>query len=92
MFRFSSEAEYWIMAHIMCKLLCLKNLLIKFGFNPESSMSMHCGNQSVIYIAKNLVFHYRTKHIEVDCHLVRDIIVFSNMFNKLDIIDINTLT
>ena len=72
MSRSSAEAECKVMAHTACKIVWLKNLLMELGFRQPGPMPMDCDNQSAIYIAQNLVFHERTKHIKIDCHFVRD--------------------
>ena len=59
------------MTHTTCEMIWLKNLL-EFGFRHLGPMPIFCDNQSAIYIAQNQKFHERTKHIEVDCHLVRN--------------------
>jgi len=72
--RSRAEVEYRAMAHMTCEMVWLQNLLMELGFRQPGPMSMHCDNQSAIYIAQNPVFHERTKHIEVDCHFVRDVL------------------
>ena len=70
--RFSAELEYRAMAHTTCELVWLKHLLEELGFPQTTPMSLLCDNQAAIHIASNPVFHERTKHIEVDCHFVRE--------------------
>jgi len=34
--------------------------------------TIHCDNTSAIKIANNPVFHEHNKHIEIDCHTIRE--------------------
>nr|GEW83698.1 retrotransposon protein, putative, Ty1-copia subclass [Tanacetum cinerariifolium] len=62
-----SVAEYKAMAQMTCEHVWLRNLLDEIGFPQSKPMKMWCDNQAAIYIDTNMVFHERTKHIEVDC-------------------------
>lgn len=70
--RSSSEAEYRAMADATCELIWLHSLLQSFHCSPSGPATLYCDNQSALHIASNPVFHERTKHIENDCHIVRE--------------------
>ncbi|GAU50785.1 hypothetical protein TSUD_192210 [Trifolium subterraneum] len=59
--RSSSEAEYRALSSATY-------LRVKLQKTP----TLYCDNQSAVHIASNPVFHERTKHLDIDCHLVRE--------------------
>ncbi|KAK8947922.1 hypothetical protein KSP40_PGU012734 [Platanthera guangdongensis] len=60
------------MAAVTSELTWLESLLVDLGVKLTSPSTLFCDSQAAIHIPKNLVFHERTKHIEVDCHFVRE--------------------
>ncbi|CAL8151773.1 unnamed protein product [Prunus armeniaca] len=78
----SAEAEYRAMASTTSELIWLQSLLKDFGFVISQPMELFCDNEAAMHIASNPVFHERTKHIEVDCHFVREK-VQSNVIQKV---------
>ncbi|KAK6160670.1 hypothetical protein DH2020_004051 [Rehmannia glutinosa] len=69
--RSSTEAEYRAMASTTTEIVWLRWLLADMGVFLRHPTPMYCDNRSAIQIAHNSVFHERTKHIEIDCHLTR---------------------
>ncbi|GJY34166.1 retrovirus-related pol polyprotein from transposon TNT 1-94 [Tanacetum coccineum] len=68
----STEAEYRALADTICEVTWLHCFLKEFNVQVPTSVLMMCDNASAISLASNLVYHARTKHIEIDCHFVRD--------------------
>ncbi|XP_019098360.1 PREDICTED: uncharacterized protein LOC109131641 [Camelina sativa] len=68
----SAESEYRAMRKLTTEVMWLKALLKDLGIESPKPITMHCDNEAAIHIATNSVFHERTKHIEVDCHKVRE--------------------
>jgi len=69
--RSSFEAEYHALASATCELQWILYLLKDLNIQCSKLPVLFCDNQSALHIAANLVFHERTKHLEIDCHLVR---------------------
>ena len=87
------------MASVTCELIWLKGLLSNLRFYNSILMTLFCDNQAAMHIAANPMFHERTKHIEVDCHFIRQQVqsqiikpCYTRSYNQLADVFIKVLT
>ena len=70
--RSSVESEYIAMAQSVCEIMWLYQLLMEVGIKTVVPAKLRCDNQTALHIASNPVFHERTKHVEINCHFIRE--------------------
>jgi hypothetical protein len=91
----STESEYRAMSTACSEIVWLRWLLAELGFSQSDSTPLHADNTSAIQIAANPIYHERTKHIEVDCHSIREaldnrVISLPHVSTTLQIADVFT--
>ncbi|XP_014503083.1 uncharacterized protein LOC106763399 [Vigna radiata var. radiata] len=70
--RSSTEAEYRALAATVCEIQWLRYLLQDLQTEESGVPVLYCDNKFARHIAHNQSFHKRTKHIELDRHVVRE--------------------
>ena len=60
------------MAQSVCEIMRIRQLLMEVGMETSVPTKLWCDNQTTMHVASNLIFHERTKHIEINCHFVRE--------------------
>ena len=72
MARSSVEAEFRAVAHGICEVLWIKQLLEELKAASPLPMKVFCDNKVDIAIVHNPVLHDRTKHVEVDKYFIKE--------------------
>ncbi|GJV48996.1 ribonuclease H-like domain-containing protein [Tanacetum coccineum] len=70
--RSSAEAEYRSMASAVCEVMWIIKVLKDLNFSSQIPAFLFCDNSSAIQIAANPVMHEKTKHFDIDVHLIRE--------------------
>eukprot|EP00253_Pinus_taeda_P004962 PITA_04962 len=68
----SAEVEYMAASLTACEAIWMRKILVElFGSHLDPTV-IYCDNQSCIKLSTNLVFHDRSKHIDIRYHHIRD--------------------
>ncbi|CAJ2639360.1 unnamed protein product [Trifolium pratense] len=81
------EAEYVAATSCVCHAIWLRNLLKELSLPQKEPTKIFVDNKSAIALAKNPVFHDRSKHIDTRYHYIRECV--SNNDVKLEYVKTN---
>jgi len=80
----TTEAEYVAMSQAASEAMWIRQFLKEIGFEL-SVTQLYGDNQGAIALTENPVYHFRTKHIDVSYHYVRELIATNEI--KIDYIE-----
>ena len=68
----STESEYRALSAASFELSWLQSLFFELNITKLPTSVLWCDNQSAGDLARNPIFHSKSKHIELDIHYIRD--------------------
>ena len=68
----TAEAEYVSASEATTQVMWLRSILDDLGEKQDKATSLYCDNMSAIAMAKNPVFHQKTRHINRRIHFIRE--------------------
>jgi hypothetical protein len=82
----SMEVEYRSATIVACEIIWLQKILSDLGQLVDAPVIIYCDNINNILLANNLVYHAKTKHIEMHYHFIRKKV----LTKEIDLIHVNT--
>lgn len=79
--RSSIKAKFRALAFTITEIIWIQKLIIELHIVLSQSPGVLCDNISANFLAKNPVFHSRIKHIDINVHFIREM-VMASLFNK----------
>ena len=70
----TAEVEYVTSCSASCEAVWLKKILSNLFDLQLDATCIHYDNQSCMKLSENLVFHDKSKHIEIKYHYIRDMV------------------
>ena len=67
-----AEVEYRSIATIVTEIIWMKGLIKELNIEVPLPINIHIDRKAVMQLATNPIYHDRTKHIEIDCHFIRE--------------------
>ncbi|KAG8483777.1 hypothetical protein CXB51_022617 [Gossypium anomalum] len=68
----AEEDEYVAAANAVNQAIWLRKILADLNLHQREATKIFCDNKSAVAIAKNPVFHGRTKHFSIKLHVIRE--------------------
>lgn len=80
--RSSCESEYRALANAASDIIWITHLLRELYVLPSGSPTLVFDNRSALFLSQNPISHKRAKHIDIDYHFVRELVLSGKLHTR----------